>query len=89
MSVDDIKKAVLEALKEVAPEVDIESLDANVSFRDQVEIDSVDFLNFAIALDEKLGVTIPEIDYPKLSSLNGSVTYLQNKMDTGAAAATA
>ena len=49
---------------------------ADVGFRDQVDIDSMDFLNFAIALDEELGVAVPEKDYPKLASLDGCADYV-------------
>jgi acyl carrier protein len=47
-----------------------------VSFRDQLDIDSMDFLNFVIAVHEALHVEIPEADYPKLATLNGCVEYL-------------
>lgn len=76
MSQDALRIQVLEALTEVAPETDPGRLDADVSFRDQLDFDSVDFLSFVLALEQRLGIKVPEIDYPKLSSLNGAVSYL-------------
>ena len=48
-------------------------------FRDQIEIDSVDFLQFVLDLEKKLEISIPDVDYPKLSSLNGCLSYIENK----------
>ena len=76
MAHNDIAHKVLESLREIAPEVDTSSLDPAVSLRDQFDIDSVDFLNFVLTLEKKMGTRIPEVDYPKLSSLNGCLTYL-------------
>ena len=53
-----------------------ERVDAELSFRDQFEFDSVDFLNFVLAVEDRLGRRIAEVDYPKLSSLNGCISYL-------------
>ena len=76
MAHNDIADKVLESLREIAPEVDTSTLDPAVSLRDQFDIDSVDFLNFVLTLEKKMGTRIPEVDYPKLSSLNGCLTYL-------------
>jgi acyl carrier protein len=48
-------------------------------FRDQFDFDSVDFMNFAIALQERLQVTIPEKDFPQLASLVGCIAYVKSK----------
>ena len=77
MANTDIGEKVLESLREIAPEVDTATLDPAVSLRDQFEIDSVDFLNFVLTLEKKVGQKIPEVDYPKLSSLNGCLAYLE------------
>ena len=76
MSEEKIREAVLRNLTEIAPEAEPDTLKPDVAFRDQFEFDSVDFLNFAIALEKDLGIKIPELDFPKLSSLNGCVKYL-------------
>jgi acyl carrier protein len=70
---------VCRALSNVAPEVDIESIDPAKDLRDQIDIDSVDFLNFVIGLNKELGVDIPDADLPKLTSLNGCIDYLLAK----------
>ena len=76
MTESEIRETVLRAMGEIAPEADPAALKPDVSFRDQLDIDSMDFLNFAIALHEELGVEIPEADYPKLATLDGCVEYL-------------
>ena len=76
---DDLRDAVLEVLGKIAPEADIASLDPDRSFRDQFGIDSIDYLNFIIGLEERLGVRIAETDYPKLSNLRGCLDYLETR----------
>jgi acyl carrier protein len=78
MTDDEIRATVLRILGEIAPEADLTRLKSNVSFRDQLDIDSMDFLNFVIALDEELDVRIPESDYPKLSTLDACVELLSS-----------
>ena len=80
MKDQDIRQAVLQALQDIAPEAEPESIDPAVNFRDQLDIDSMDFLNFVIAVHETLKVDIPEADYPRLSSLDGCVAYLGAKL---------
>ena len=79
MTRDEIRATALEVLTEIAPEVDTGKLNGKISFRDQFDIDSVDYLNFVITLEKKLGIRIPELDYPKLSSLEGCVSYLASR----------
>lgn len=79
MSPDQIRQTALSILGGIAPEVDLASLDPSESLREQLDLDSMDFLNFAIALHEKLGVEIPEADYPRLATLAGAVAYLETK----------
>jgi acyl carrier protein len=76
MNREEIDRIVLELLGQVAPEAPLDSLDAHRPFREQFMFDSVDFLNFALKLEEKTGVRIPELDYPALSSLEGCRAYL-------------
>lgn len=76
MDKETLTRLILDTLTAVAPDVDPGALDPEVSFRDQFEIDSVDFLNFVLQLEKVLGIRIPEIDYPKLSGLNGCLAYL-------------
>jgi acyl carrier protein len=76
MSDNDLRDTVLRVLGEVAPELDPETIKPDVALRDQLDIDSMDFLNFLIALDRELGVEIPEADYGKVQTLDRLVEYL-------------
>ena len=80
MSDDEIKQAALAVLVEIAPEIKADEIDPEVNFRDQFDFDSMDFLNFALGLSKRMGVEIPEIDYPKLSSLSGCIAYFAPKL---------
>jgi acyl carrier protein len=73
---DEVRATVLRVLREVAPEADPAVLRADVSLRDQLDVDSMDLLNFVIGLHAALGVDIPEADYPKLGTLDACVDYL-------------
>ena len=83
MTKEEIRSTVLRILGEIAPEADLNQLKPDVSFRDQLDIDSMDFLNFVIALDEELHVSIPESEYAKLSSVNSSVALLSSLKGDG------
>ena len=76
MTKAELKETVLQTLSMIAPEADLAQLKPLVNLRDQLDIDSMDFLNFIIALDHKLGLAVPEADYAKLASLDGCVEYL-------------
>ena len=80
MTESEIGQIVREALSNVAPEVNLDAIDPAKNLRDQIDIDSVDFLNFVIGLHKELGVEIPDADVPKLGTLNGCVAYLQSRM---------
>jgi acyl carrier protein len=77
----EIRQVVRRALSNVAPEVDLESIDPAKDLRDQIDIDSVDFLNFVIGLHKELGVEIPDADVARLATLNGGVAYLLGKIN--------
>ena len=72
----EVRAAALNALLDVAPDVDPTQLDPTRAFRDQFDFDSMDYLNFVTALHHSLGCDIPETDYPRLTSLDGCVQYL-------------
>jgi acyl carrier protein len=88
MTSDDLRRVVVEALTRIAPEIDPASIEAATAFRDQLDLDSMDFLNFVLELHDRLHVDIPETDYPRLSSLDGAVTYLAARVGEKAPAAT-
>jgi len=81
MTKDEIKINVLNELKSIAPELEGVDIDPDVNFRDQFDFDSVNFLSLALALEKKLGIRIPEIDYPKLSNLTGGLNYIKSKLE--------
>ena len=76
MTATEIRAAMVESLAEIAPEADLEHLDENADLREQLDIDSFDFLNVIIGLHERTGIDVPERDYPKLTTLAGCVSYL-------------
>ena len=76
----DIRTVLHEELNNIAPEIDIASIDPKADLREAMDIDSMDFLNFITAVHHRLGVDIPEIDYPKLVTLAGAEAYLGKKM---------
>ena len=75
----EIKQIVRDALSNVAPEVDMDAIDPARDLRDQIDIDSVDFLNFVIGLHKQLGIEIPDADVAKLVTLDGCVAYLTGR----------
>jgi acyl carrier protein len=79
MTKDEIKNTVLRILGGIAPEADLTQINPRVGFREQLDIDSMDLLNFAIGLKKELGVEVPEADYPKVASLDGCVEYVMEK----------
>ena len=76
MTEAQLKEAILQALFSVAPEAEGEPLDPSASLRDQLDIDSMDFLNFLVALKDTVGVEVPEADYAQVASLDDCVRYL-------------
>ena len=80
MSEDELRIAVLGALGEVAPEVDLEHVDPGADLREALEIDSMDFLNLAIAVHKTTGIEVPEADYPRLASIDDWVAYLAPRL---------
>lgn len=76
MTRDEIRATVIDTLAGIAPEIDPAAVLPDVDLRDQLDIDSMDFLNFVIALHERLGVDIPERDYPRLGTLDAIVDYV-------------
>lgn len=73
---ETIRAVVLRVLAEIAPEADLSRLQPAVSFREQLDLDSMDLLNFMIGLHQAFRVDIPESDYPKLATLDGCVAHL-------------
>ena len=81
---DDLLPLVLAAFEEIAPEVDPDALRGDVELRAQVELDSMDLLNWLIEISERTGVEIPEADYAELATLNQLVAYLERRRSSAA-----
>ena len=79
MTPDGVRATVLAVLGDIAPEADLGGVRGNVPLREQLDLDSMDVLNFVIGLHDALGVDIPETDYAKLATLDGCVEYLQER----------
>ena len=80
MTSAEIRDHFVHELVTIAPEADPATLSATAPLRDQLDIDSFDFLNLMVALDRTLGVAVPESDYAKLATLDGAVAYLQARL---------
>ena len=80
MTRNEIEVALRQALASVAPETESSTLRPDAPLRDQVDLDSFDFLNFIVALHGRLGIDVREADYPKLATLNGAVDYLADRL---------
>ena len=84
MTRDDITAVLIDELGRIAPETDASRLDPNAELRDELDIDSMDFLNLVTALAERLTIDIPETDYPKLATLSHALEYLVQKLGVAA-----
>ena len=75
----DLRKAVLESIAEIAPEVPSDSIEGGRPLREQIDLDSMDWLNVIVKVNERTGVDIPERDYKQLVSLDTFVAYLSER----------
>jgi acyl carrier protein len=83
MNREELKKLTLAILLEVVPEAEPAKVEPGTSFRDQFDMDSIDFLNFVLRLEKEVGIKVPELDYPRLSSLDGCLAYFEAKLAQG------
>ena len=77
MNASTIRESVYRVLASIAPEADLDSLPPEASLRDELDLDSMDFLSFVVGLHKALGVEVPEADYHDLATLAGTVAYLE------------
>jgi len=80
MKSSDIQLLVIDAIQQVAPEITLDDVDPDAEIRDECDLDSMDLLNYLIALKKLTGVSIAETDYPKVNSLNKMCHYLEQKL---------
>lgn len=83
MNDDDIRAGVLAALRQIAPEVQADELVRDRALREQVDLDSMDWLNVIVGLHQRFGIDIPEADYAALVSLDAIVAYLAKRLHDG------
>jgi acyl carrier protein len=80
MDRQQLRQQVLQELQHIAPELEPETLRSDRPLRDEVDLDSMDWLRFLGALHRRLGVNIPEADYHKLDSLDALIAYLEPRL---------
>ncbi|HEX7377618.1 MAG TPA: acyl carrier protein [Pirellulales bacterium] len=80
MTTVDIREAVLDILSGIAPDEDLSNLKDDVPFREQLELDSMDFLDIVMELRKRYRVQVPEDDYLELRSMESTVAYLEPLM---------
>lgn len=80
MNRSEIREEVIDILADIAPDEDLSTLDDSVSFREQMELDSMDFLDIVMELRKRHRVQIPEDDYVNLASMDSTVDYLEPLM---------
>ena len=80
MAPEEIKTVILDILTDIAPDEDLTDLKDEINFRDQLELDSMDFLDIVMELRKRYKVNVPEQDYPELASMFSTVNYLTPKM---------
>ena len=76
MTDEQIRGAIIDILSDIAPDDDLSDLKDDVAFRDQLELDSMDFLDIVMELRKRYRVEVPEEDYTQLGSMQSTVTYL-------------
>ncbi|MBI1900085.1 MAG: acyl carrier protein [Planctomycetia bacterium] len=80
MTREELRLAVLDILQEIAPDEDLSNLRDDLTFRDQLELDSMDFLDIVMSLRKKYRIQVPEEDYPQLASMQSTLDYLAPKV---------
>ena len=80
MNREDLRSAILDALTSIAPEIDAAALAPAKPLRDQVDLDSADWLNFLLALHARLGIDIPDVDAARLTTLEKVIDYCERKL---------
>lgn len=79
MTKDECKKLVLDIIADIAPDEDLSNVKPEIRLRDQLQLDSMDFLDIVMELRKRYGIEVPEADYMKLASLESCAEYLTPK----------
>lgn len=79
MTATNVRQIVLDIISDIAPDEDVSNLDDSKSLREQLDLDSMDFLDIVMELRKRHKVEVPQEDYPKLATLESCVSYLSPK----------
>ena len=82
MTPENVKEIVINIINEIAPDEDTANLKPEINLRDQMDLDSMDFLDIVMELRKQHGIEVPEEDYPKLASLDSCAQYLTPKFNS-------
>ena len=85
MTAAEIKEAIIDILSDIAPDEDLSGLKEDVPFRDQLELDSMDFLDIVMELRKRFKIEVPKEEYPQLATLDSCVAYLHPKLEAATA----
>jgi acyl carrier protein len=80
MTIEEIKNVVLEIIQDIDDEADLENLKPDEALRDQLDLDSMDFLDIVMELRKRYKIQIPEADYPELATLDSCINYLMPRL---------
>ncbi len=80
MTREDIRKAILDIITDIAPDEDLSNIKGDVRLREQIDLDSMDFLDIVMELRKRYNVEVPEAEYQQLATLDSSVNYLEPKL---------
>ena len=81
MTIDEIKNVILEIIQDIDDEADFTNLNPSGPLRDQLDLDSMDFLDIVMELRKRYQIQIPEADYPQLATLDSCVNYLMPRLE--------
>ena len=81
MTEDQVKQIVIDIINEIAPDEDTSDLKSAINLREQMDLDSMDFLDIVMELRKQHGIEVPEADYPELASLDSCANYLTPKFN--------
>lgn len=76
MTTDDARALLAQLLHRIAPEADLAEVDPDAPIQEELELDSMDFLNLVTGLHDSAGIDVPERDYPQLGTVNGFIAYV-------------
>ena len=84
MTKEELRQTILDIIRDIAPDEDISKIDDKIPLRDQIDLDSMDFLDIVLELRKRYKIQVPEADYPELRSMGSTIDYLLPKMPSTA-----